>query len=63
MYFLALVALLHMNEAAPKIVSPHKTLADCTMAAATATKENREMLAQYREQGAAFVCLKLVATV
>jgi hypothetical protein len=62
-YFLALVALLQLEEAAPRVISPHKTFEDCAKAAQDMNKDERLKSPEAREMGLRFVCLKLVADV
>jgi hypothetical protein len=62
-YYLALVALLQMDEIAPKAISPHSTYDDCAIAQQKANKEYEDQLKteESKALGLRFVCLKLMS--
>jgi hypothetical protein len=62
---LVLAALLNLEDSAPKMMSPHKSIQECLVAAQAANHEHRLELAQPDNVavGLRFVCLKLVSEV
>jgi len=60
MYFLALAALLALDQYAPKIVAPPMTFAECKAAAEEANATDEDLkLAEYKAAGVQYVCLEL----
>lgn len=62
-YFLALVALAHLDTVAPNIQAPYRDYSECAVAAAKANKQLIQPTKENIEAGMQFVCLKLVAPV
>jgi hypothetical protein len=61
--FLVLAAMLQLEDVAPKVMSPHKSLAACTAAAQEANQDPRMKTAEAKAMGLRFVCMKIVGTV
>jgi hypothetical protein len=58
--FLALAATLALTQYAPKIHSPHDTLAECRVAAEELNKDPALQTPEMKELGAKYVCMKIV---
>lgn len=61
MYFITLIFALHMNTVAPKVIAVADTEQKCFIAAELLNKESSEIKTkEYKEAGAAFVCMKMI---
>jgi hypothetical protein len=60
-YYLVLAALLQLEDAAPRMISPHKTFEDCAKAAQDMNKDERLKSDEAKSMGLRFVCLRMVA--